>query len=560
MDAILDGVETEMKANLNVILKAKELLNVDTLHEPEFREWHYVDDNTGEMLDGKKVTAARADEMNTFKKMNVYEYVLRETVKRRNGKLIGVRWVDILKGSDVRSRLVAQEFASDCERDDIFAGTPPLAATKFVLSDVASSGRSGPGAKRVMILDIKRAFLYGDIEEEIHIELPNEDPMKDRGYVGRLLKAMYGTRAAPQVWQNTVRRVMIGLGFKPSTSFPCVFFHRERGLRVVTHVDDFLCGGDGRQLRWLRKELEKEFELKHEVLGPDPGEVREGKFLGRRIRWTDEGIEYECDPSHAEVLIKEWDMEESKAVGTPGVAEEKVVDEDKMEDQELGKTEATRYRRAAARINYMALDRLDIGFAAKEVSRCMAKPKTGDVVRIKRVIRYLRGAKRIINKFKWQEPVTEMNVYTDSDWAGCTRTRRSTSGGIVKLGHHVVAHWSSTQATVALSSAEAELNSIVKSGSEAIGIKNMVGDCGREMKIIVKTDSSAANGITHRRGCGKVKHLEARQLWIQELVMDKKIFVQKVPRELNPSDALTHHWSAKDAGKHFEAIGVSKCV
>ena len=85
-------------------------------------------------------------------------------------------------------------------------------------------------------------------------------------------------------------------------------------------------------------------------------------------------------------------------------------------------------------------------------------------------------------------------------------------------GSHLVHHWSSTQKVVALSSAEAELNAIVKSMTEILCLMNMMKKCGRDPKGQILTDSSAANGIVHRQGCGKVKHLECRQLWVQGLL------------------------------------------
>ena len=69
---------------------------------------------------------------------------------------------------------------------------------------------------RAMILDVKRAFLYGETKRDIYIELPPEDPMYGKGFIGRLRKAMYGTRDAPQVWQETVRRAMESLGYEAS--------------------------------------------------------------------------------------------------------------------------------------------------------------------------------------------------------------------------------------------------------------------------------------------------------------------------------------------------------
>ena len=207
----------------------------------------------------------------------------------------------------------------------------------------------------------------------------------------------------------------------------------------------------------------------------------------------------------------------------------------------------------------MALDRSDISFASKEASRGMAKPTKGDAIRLKRILRYSKGAPKAVNKFAWQAQQEGIRVYTDSDWAGCRKTRKSTSGGFVMLGSHLIIHWASTQANVALSSAEAELNAIVKACSEALGLRNMYSAMRRSLNINILTDSSAANGIVHRTGCGKVKHLAAKQLWVQEHVESKVIKVSKVGRESNPSDVLTHHWSAVDGYRHLSNVGLAWC-
>ena len=124
------------------------------------------------------------------------------------------------------------------------------------------------------------------------------------------------------------------------------------------------------------------------------------------------------------------------------------------------------------------------------------------------------------------------------------------------MGRHLMAHWSSTQAVVSLSSAEAELNALVKMFSETIGLKNTLEDMGMMATVEILTDSSASNGMVHRVGCGKVKHLETRQLWIQGYVNSKAVVVKKIPRIENASDALTHHWSAVDGARHLAKVGV----
>ena len=107
-----------------------------------------------------------------------------------------------------------------------------------------------------MLLDVKKALLYGELQRKVYIELPAEDPERGGGnMVGILNKAMYGLRDAPQVWQQEVRRILSGMGFYESKTSPCVYFNPLTEVRLVTHVDDFLCTGPEEQLRNFYHEL-----------------------------------------------------------------------------------------------------------------------------------------------------------------------------------------------------------------------------------------------------------------------------------------------------------------
>ena len=148
-----------------------------------------------------------------------------------------------------------------------------------------------------------------------------------------------------------------------------------------------------------------------------------------------------------------------------------------------------------------------------------------------------------------------MWVFTDSDWAGCTKTRRSTSGGVVTHGGHWLGHWSRTQPTIALSSGEAELNASNLGGSEGIGLVNIIRDLGEDIKLIVLEDSSASIGIGSREGTGRIKHLETRQLWIQEKTTSGKLELRKIPRARNFADSMTHNYTATEAQTFFPKLG-----
>ena len=119
--------------------------------------------------------------------------------------------------------------------------------------------------------------------------------------------------------------------------------------------------------------------------------------------------------------------------------------------------DATSYRALAARANYLALDRPDMSFASKELCRCFASPTRSAVWLPKKLVRKLLGCPRLVWCFYHQKSCNTLVGSVDTDFAGCLITRRSTSGGLARRGGHLIKHWSATQPTVSLSSAEAEL-------------------------------------------------------------------------------------------------------
>ena len=86
----------------------------------------------------------------------------------------------------------------------------------------------------------------------------------------------------------------------------------------------------------------------------------------------------------------------------------------------------------------------------------MARPTVSDWKQIKRAARYLAGAPRYVQQYEWQDYDGHMDAYADSDWAGDKVTRKSTNGGLIMLGNHMIKSWSSSQPVIALSSGEAE--------------------------------------------------------------------------------------------------------
>ena len=107
------------------------------------------------------------------------------------------------------------------------------------------------------------------------------------------------------------------------------------------------------------------------------------------------------------------------------------------------------------------------------------------------------------------------------------------------IGQHLVKLWSTTQKSITLSSAEAELVAAVKMGAELIGATQLAKDWGIELHGRVHVDSTAAIAVAERKGNGKLRHVRVGSMWIQERVENQELHIQKVPGEWNPADALT---------------------
>ena len=365
--------------------------------EEEGRWQQYFDELTGYQLDPQLVQQARKEEMQFVHKMKLYDVTTTDECRQVTGKMpIKGRWIDINKGDNTvvnyRSRYVAKEFRRGVPGGDfeMFAATPPLETLRLLLSMVASQcGDRGP--QRLMVMDVSRAFFHAPATRKLYVELPDEEGLDKSKYCARLNYSLYGTRDAPMNWALTYSNHLVGLGFRKGRSSSCIFYHRERQLRVMVHGDDYVCTGAKGDLKWLAREMKKKFEIKVQNLGPDVDEQREVRVLNRIIRWTESGLEYEADPRHQEILIKALKLTDAKGVSTPGVKDVPKVPGEELPLQGL---EATQYRACCARLNFLAQDRADLLYSAKEASRHMATPLQKHWQLLKRAGRHLRDQPR----------------------------------------------------------------------------------------------------------------------------------------------------------------------
>ena len=518
-----------------------------------YDNFEFVDDVSGKRLDLKIAVTARKLEIDFFGKMKVYTKVPRSSTA--GCKVISTRWLDINKGDvtrpDYRSRLVGCELNLE-KRLDLFAATPPLESLRMICF-ICASNQKRNNPFRMLSIDVKRAYFYAKATRSVYIEIPIEDWQPgDEGKVGKLELSLYGTRDAAQNWATEYTNTLKELGFKTGAASPCNFKHSSRELYVTVHGDDFTITGPTADLKWMEKAMSDKYDIKSEYLGPEAGMESEIKILNRTLTWTKEEICYEADQRHADIVIKELGLEGSKSLSTPGAPETAEDLKEREKSPKLSPKESTSYRAISARLNYLSLDRSDIQFATKSISRYMSDPREHDWTAVKRLGRYLKGAPRMIQHFEFQEAPKTVTTFTDSDWAGDKVTRKSTSGGVIMLGKHVIKTWSSSQQVIAMSSGEAELYALLKGAAQTKGTMSYLKDWDITAEGLVRTDASAAIGIVHRQGLGKTRHIEVQYLWIQSEIQNDKLKVTKVGTNENPADLLTKCLKAETVEKHLK--------
>ena len=553
-NAIRKGIKEHAIADQN---EEFELLStaIREFHEDEECAW---DDVKGVPLDPKAVKAARKEEMGYIRRMRVYDRIKRSKVLEAGHKIIKVRWIDTNKGDDInpnmRSRLVAKEFNfADKNRTDLFAATPPLEVLKSILSWVASNQEDDQDDPVCLLyVDVRRAYFHAKVKTETYVELPDEDKHQGEDVAGKLRLSLYGTREAASNWEEEYSEHLIKEGFIKGKANPCIFRHKDKNIKTVVHGDDFTAAAKLSQLEWMRDHLQSKYEIKWQILGPKEEHDKTIKVLNRTIRWTTQGITYEADQKHVKKIIQGLDLNSANGISTPFIKEEKDTgdQENKMLNKERGRT----YRSVTASGNYLGHDRPDVQYAIKQCSKSMSNPTENSWESMKKVGRYFISNPRFTQLFKWQNEINAMRVQSDSDWAGDIQTRKSTSGGTIRLGAHLVKSWSKDQGSIATSSGEAELYAATKAASEALGLQSALKDFGIDIEIDLEIDAKATIGIVSRQGLGRLKHVEVHDLWIQEAIKRGRLKIKKIPRAINTADLLASPSKPEDIKKFMEEL------
>lgn len=472
-----------------------------------------------------KWEAAMDEEMASLLSNNVWELV--ELPKGRS--TITCKWVYKIKYNPDRSvdrykaRLVVRGFSQKegLDFNETFAPVAKYSSLRLLFA------RSAALNLDILQLDIKTAFLYGELNEEIYMQQPDGyiTPGQE-GKVCKLLKSLYGLKQAPRQWNLRIHKFLVDIGFIQLKCDHCVYKHIQKNIILVIWVDDILLFGTDEANHTVYKQLAAQFDVKY--IG-EPARIV-GILVDRNR--TDRTIKLH-QRSYAEEVLERFGMQQSKPVATP-------VSKIDSESPEVCKN--TPYMSLVGSIMFlMVATRPDLAFAVNILSRALHAPTEDHWKFGKRVLRYITGTKDCGLLFKGQE-FPGVKIYSDSDWASDSSDRKSVTGMVAIMGGAAISWITKKQPTVALSTTEAEYQALTEAAKEAIWIRMYLEELGHIQQnptvILGDNQSSQAlakNPVHHAR----TKHIDVKFHFLRQHVEEHRIYLQYIQTTEQLADLLT---------------------
>ncbi|GJY01196.1 putative ribonuclease H-like domain-containing protein [Tanacetum coccineum] len=423
-----------------------------------------------------------------------------------NGKkAIGTKWVFRNKKDERgivirnKARLVAQGHRQEegIDYEEVFAPVARIEAIRLFLAYASFMGFL------VYQMDVKSAFLYGTIEEEVYVTQPPgfKDPdHPDKVY--KVVKALYGLHQAPRAWYETLANYLLSNGFKRGKIDQTLFIKKQKGdiLLVQVYVDDIIFGSTNKELcTGFEKLMKDKFQMS------SMGELT--FFLGLQVQQKEDGIFISQDKYVAEIL-KKFNYSDVKSASTPVDLEKPLVKDGDADDVDVHL-----YRSMIGSLMYLTASRPDIMFAVCACARFQVTPKTSHLLAVKRIFRYLKG-KPTLGLWYSRDSPFELVAYTDSDYAGATLDRKSTTEGCQFLGNRLISWQCKKQTVVSTSTTEAEYVATASCCGQVLWIQNQLLDYGYNfMNTIINIDNN--NLLTKGFDAGRFQYLVSNDMGIK---------------------------------------------
>ncbi|KAL5758246.1 hypothetical protein ACOSP7_020857 [Xanthoceras sorbifolium] len=492
-------------------------------------------DEAMQVEDSVKWESAMRDEMDSLMSNQTWELAELPPGK----KALHNKWVFRIKeehngNKRYKARMVVKGFQQKegIDYNEIFSPVVKLTTIRLVLKIVAAENL------HLEQLDVKTAFLHGDLEEEIYMRQP--EGFKEAGkenLVCRLKKSLYGLKQAPRQWYKKFDSFMSSSGFTRCQADHCCYIKRfdNSFIILLLYVDDMLvAGSDMQEIMNLKRELSKQFAMK------DLGAAKQ--ILGMRIkRDTKSGTLLLSQAEYIKKVLSRFNMQDAKPVSTPlGVHFRLSKEQSPKTEEERTHMAKVPYASAIGSLMYaMVCTRPDIAQAVGAVSRYMNNPGKIHWEAVKWILRYLRGTTNKTLCFKGGD--TTLTGYVDADLAGNVDIRKSTTGYVYTLGGTAVSWVSQLQKIVALSTTEAEYVAVTEASKEMVWLQSFLEELGKKQEDnVLYCDSQSAIHLAKNPSFhSRTKHIQLRYHFIRSLLEDGILKLEKISGAQNPADMLT---------------------
>lgn len=473
---------------------------------------------------------AMAEELQSFKENDAWEL----SNPPQDVRVVQCKWVlrkkyDCDNNIRFRARLVAKGFSQVQGVDYTDTFSPVVRHTTLRLLFALSVQLN----LDITHLDVTTAFLYGILEEDIYIQIPEGfSETVEKGQVLKLKKSMYGLKQSSRVWYKRVEECLLKIGFVKSKIEPCMFLKTQDKLKTIVtlYVDDFfIFSNDSRATKYLKDVLSDNFKIK------DLGEIKKCLGVNVKVNKSERTISISQEDYIDQLLLK-FNMSQCKTVQTPMETKLHASKDENNIDKLLFP-----YQQMIGSLMYLAvLTRPDIAFAVSFLSQFNNSYTKQHCSYVKRILRYLKLTKHHGLKFS-ADGNSVIEGFVDADWGGNTVDRRSYTGFCFTLSGCVISWETKKQKTVALSSSEAEYMALAEACKESLYLGNLQFEMtNKKYTIELFNDNQSAlkltqNPIFHKR----TKHIDIRYHFCRDCVTNNIVNVKYLPSAEMPADLLT---------------------
>ena len=472
--------------------------------------------------DAKKWIEAMQEEYNSL--MNKQCWIL---VKRPSEvKVLRGRWAYALKRNElgIISRHKARHAINGyfqkkgVDYEESFSPVARIETIRIVIALACAKGYT------IHQLDIKLAYINGDMDTLVYMEQPAGFHNGDNDQVCLLLKSLYGLKQAGRCWNQKFVQFMTDCGFQQSKVDPCLFIKDD--VLVTVYVDDILVAGTPGAVKQFKDQVAETFEAE------DMGIIHH--LLGIKIDDGEDEISLSQE-AYIECVLQKFEMQDAKPVPYPKGKETS------QDGEELDISGQGEYRAIVGCLIFIAgSTRPDITYATQQLSQFNGKANLQHLKQAKRVLRYLKNTKSCKLTYKRNSGM-QMQYYADASYATEPESK-SISGAIFQVGGNTVSWYTRKQSVIAQSTVESEYISLCTATKQAYWIAQMLSEITGKIQLPITafqdnqgTIRLASNPIISRRS----KHIEVKFHYVRDKVNAGFITIDYCPTNDMIADGLT---------------------